>query len=153
MIFLHPNLMNCLTPFPSKQCAEFVLIFFEFLGVFRGLWGFLGNGKNSRYNYLETLFHYWRSFWKNVKNPADCLRQAESFLLIPCETLFFWQTFEIKLRKNGIWLTVNRLGLPAPLWFLFNCVLKFLLLFYGAINFKKNYSSTLWYPGDWWNLK
>jgi hypothetical protein len=36
MIFLHPNLMNCLMPFHSKQCAEFVPIFFEFLGVYGG---------------------------------------------------------------------------------------------------------------------
>jgi hypothetical protein len=28
--------------------------------------------------------------------------------------LFFRQTFEMKLRKNGIWLTVNGLGLPTP---------------------------------------
>jgi hypothetical protein len=26
----------------------------------------------------------------------------------------FRQTFEMKLLKNGIWLTVNWLGLPAP---------------------------------------
>jgi len=37
-----------------------------------------------------------------------------SFLLIPSETLFFGQTFEMKLRKNDVWLTVNRLGSPTP---------------------------------------
>jgi hypothetical protein len=29
-------------------------------------------------------------------------------------TLFFRQTFEMKLRKNGICLTVNGLGVPPP---------------------------------------
>jgi len=36
------------------------------------------------------------------------------FLLIPCETLFFRQTFEMKPRKNDIWLTVNGAGSPTP---------------------------------------
>jgi hypothetical protein len=39
---------------------------------------------------------------------------ADPFLLIPSETLFFRQTFEMKLRKNGICLTVNGLGSPTP---------------------------------------
>ena len=36
------------------------------------------------------------------------------YLLIPSETLFFRQTFEMKLLKNGICLTVNGLGPPIP---------------------------------------
>jgi hypothetical protein len=36
------------------------------------------------------------------------------FLLIPSETLFFWQTFEMKPLKNGIRLTVKRVGSPTP---------------------------------------
>jgi hypothetical protein len=42
---------------------------------------------------------------------VDC---STPFLLIPSETLFFRQTFEMKPLKNGIRLTVNGLGLPTP---------------------------------------
>jgi hypothetical protein len=39
---------------------------------------------------------------------------ATPFLLIPCKSLQKKQAFEMKPRKNGIWLTVNRLGSPTP---------------------------------------
>ncbi len=36
--------------------------------------------------------------------------------LFSSETLLFRQIFEMRLRKNGIWLTVNGLGVPPPFW-------------------------------------
>jgi hypothetical protein len=51
----------------------------------------------------------------NVENMHITLPPApKPFLLIPSETLFFRQTFEMTQRKNVNCLTVNGLGSPTP---------------------------------------
>ncbi|MGD2091929.1 MAG: hypothetical protein PVH61_37500 [Candidatus Aminicenantes bacterium] len=62
----------------------------------------------------ETVTIYNR--YLSIKKPENPFLQMNKtrFLIIPSEILFFRQTFEMKLRKNGVWLTVNRLGSPTP---------------------------------------
>jgi hypothetical protein len=81
-------------------------------------------GDSSKFEVPDRVSRFrFRYLIKNIKEDfktynVRSLQNASGgqglFLLIPSETLFFRQTFEMKPLVNGIWLTVNRLGSPTP---------------------------------------
>jgi hypothetical protein len=59
--------------------------------------------KNVIYGFARHLFFF-----------LDLIMNGGTLFTNTLLTLFFRQTFEMKPRKYGIWLTVNRLGVPSP---------------------------------------